>query len=96
MTETTDPALRLRIALRDLSPEEDPDAFAELVAAFCAMGPPVTLDGAPKLALANKFDLAPSVIRDWARGATTPTPRFRREVARFLRTAAVNLGVKEG
>jgi hypothetical protein len=94
MPETNDPAMRLRIALRDLSPEDDPDDFTEVVAAFCAMAPPVTLDGAPKLALANEFDFAQSVIRDWATGAVTPAPKFRRRVARFIRACAPNLGVE--
>ncbi|GEM_PF-2598333 len=95
-TTTEDPSLRLRLALRDPSPEEDADAFAELVAAFCAMGPPVTLEGAPALAIARTLDLAPSVVRDWAVGATTPTPKFRRTAAARIRRMAIELGVKEG
>ena len=91
-----DPKLRLRIAIRDLDPEADEDDFAELVSAFCAMGPPVTLDGAPSMALASKFDLDRRTIRDWANGDATPSPKRRREVAGFLREASVNLGVREG
>jgi len=90
-----DPKLRLRIVLRDLEPETDPDAFAELVSAFCAMGPPVTLEGAPALALSGKFDLDQRTIRDWASGDATPAPKRRREVAAFLRAAARELGVAE-
>src|SRR5690349_11654904 len=90
-----EPALRLRIALRDLDPAGDADHFAELVAAFCAMGPPVTLEGAPAMALASKFDLDQRTIRDWASGNAVPSARRRREVTAFLREASVNLGVAE-
>ncbi|HTK59853.1 MAG TPA: hypothetical protein VL283_01475 [Candidatus Baltobacteraceae bacterium] len=91
-----DPSMRLRIALRDLSPADDPDDFAELVAAFCAKGPPVTLEGAPALALSGKFDLDARILRDWAKGFSAPAPRLRREVVRFLAKASAELGVREG
>lgn len=95
MPENLDQKTRLRIALRDLSPEDDADDFAEFVSAFCAMGPPVTLEGAPALAIANAFDLERKSVRDWAIGVSTPTPKLRRAVTAFLRKASVQLGVTE-
>lgn len=91
---TVDPAMRLRIALRDLSPADDPDGFAELVAAFCDIGPPRTLEGASATALSREFDLDARIIRDWATGVSTPAPRLRREVVGFLTRASAELGVK--
>ena len=91
MAEKFDPKLRLRIALDDLSPEEDPDDFTELVAAMLEQMPAESWRSELRASIAHQFDLAPNVVRDWASGATTPTPKFRRVVVKYLRSRAAEL-----
>ena len=94
MPEKTDPHLRLHIAVRDLDPEGNPDDFSELVAAILAYR---NLDGALEKAIAHQCGFSdPVIVHHWANGVIMPTPKFRREVAKYLRGRAAELGVKDG
>ena len=88
-----DPKLRLRIALHELSPEENPDDFAELVAAALAFR---TVGGDMDRKLAERFGCGPAFVHHLANGLIAPTPRFRRHAVKAIRGIAVELGVKEG
>lgn len=86
--EKCDPRIRLRVAVRDLEPESDPDDFAELVAAVLAFR---TLGGALDRRIADVLRVEPDFVHHMANGVITPTPRFRRLAVQSLRDLADEL-----
>jgi len=88
-----DPKLRLRIALHDLAPEENPDDFAELVAAVLAFR---TVGGDTDRKLAERFNCGTAFVHHVANGLIAPTPRFRRAAVKAIHGIAVELGVRKG
>lgn len=91
--EKVDPHIRLRVAVRDMRPESDPDDFAELVAAVLAHR---TLGGALDRRMAGILSVEPEFIHHMANGVISPTPMFRRAAAAQLRVLADEIFGKVG